>query len=274
MFVFINHRYVSAEKAVIPVSDRGFRFGDGVFETIRVHQGRMYQWSLHLNRLEGGMQALKMPAPDGETLHQAACELLIKNEIESGFVRLAISRGSGSRGYLPTVETSPTIVIETIDGYREMPDSISLWLSSYAKVSRHALPVKYKLAQGLNATLAQLEAQEKGAREALLLNDQGYVSEAGAANIFWVKDQQVYTPALSCDCVDGTIRQAVIRLAPTKVQQVEAALLRLLDADEVFITNTGGLIMPVTSLHPNEKFWPVGAITQQLQSVLLGDVGN
>lgn len=264
--IYMNGQFLSAEQALIPVADRGFRFGDGVFETIRVYAGVAYQLEWHLERLQRGLTAIKIVCG----VQRAACNQLIeKNNLQNGFLRIAISRGVGSHGYLPQADIKPTIVMETLP-LSDVPESASLYLSQFRKTSPSSLPTNYKLAQGMNSTLARMEAQEHGCFEALQLTPDDFVSEASSSNFFWVKDDVIYTPALEAGCLEGSTRAALMRL--TKIEEIMALPSGLESADEVFITNCAWGVLPVTSLKPQGWNWKIGKIAKQLQTALKHDI--
>ncbi|MBV8939250.1 MAG: aminotransferase class IV, partial [Alphaproteobacteria bacterium] len=100
MLVYLNDRFVPAGEASVSVQDRGFRFGDGVFETIALRRGEPYQWAFHMQRLEAGLAALRISFNTAPLLG-ICTELLARNGAESGLLRIAVSRGVGSQGYLP-----------------------------------------------------------------------------------------------------------------------------------------------------------------------------
>lgn len=265
-YIYLNGKQVPAGEALLPVADRGFRFGDGVFETIAVHNGTPYQLELHLARLKSGLAAIRIETDD--SLEKPIRDLIAKNKVVDGFVRVAISRGSGSKGYLP-IGNEPTIVIETMPR-TPGPESATLHLSAVRKIPLACLPVYHKLAQGLNSTLARMEAEEHGCFEALMLTTEGYVAEASSANIFWVKDGVLYTPHLSTGALAGTTRAAILRLMNFKVEEVSQKLDALEKADELFLTNVNWGVLPVTALGARE--WPVGKLTKDLQATYKKDI--
>ncbi len=301
--IYLNGQYLPAEEALIPVMDRGFRFGDGVFETIRVQGGVLYQLEWHLERLQKGLSAIKITC----NLQPATCNQLIqKNNFREGFLRIAISRGVGSVGYLPKPDIAPTIVIETLP-LGSVPESASLYLSQFRKTSPSSLPTNYKLAQGMNSTLARMEAQEQGCFEALQLSvdtisqsidcemdkrdrasrpmardaivhrtiadeSNNMLCEASSANLFWVKGDIIYTPSLTTGCLDGSTRAVLMRLM--KIEEIVAPLATLEAADEVFITNCAWGVLPVTCLKPQGWSWQIGARAKQLQKMLKTDMEN
>lgn len=265
-YIYLNGQFLPAEEALIPVADRGFRFGDGVFETIRVRGGVPYQLEWHLERLQKGLSAIKITC----NLQPATCNQLIqKNNLREGFLRIAISRGVGSVGYLPMPDITPTIVIETLP-LGNVPESANLYVSQYKKMPLTSLPVNYKLAQGMNSTLARMEAQEQGCFEALQLNSDEMLCEASSGNLFWVKGDIIYTPSLATGCLDGSTCAVLMRLM--KIEEILAPLDILEAADEVFITNCAWGVLPVTALKPQGWSWQIGARARQLQTALKHDI--
>lgn len=245
----INGRFARAYRAAVPVADRGFRFGDGVFETIRVEGGVPYQWLLHLQRLAQGLSALGIRAD--VPWEEMARKTLQKNSARDGFLRLAVSRGVGSRGYLPFPPDMPvTFVIEYLPMLPAPENPYTLWLSGWAKIPANCLPGKFKLAQGANSILAMQEAVANGCDDALQLTIDGLVSEAGSANIFWMEAGALYTPSLDAACLSGTTRDAVLRLSHLPVRVVSSGLATLEKADMVFISNSRLGIHPVAAIQP------------------------
>lgn len=253
-YVYVKNRFVPRADAVISVQERGFRFGDGLFETIRLIQGVPYQWDLHMARLNEGLKQLNI-AFDTKNLHSITNELIVKNRASEGFLRLSVSRGIGSRGFLPMEETIPTLVVETLLPVESTPETSSLWLSSWQKPDKKALPVHIKTMQGLNSTLARIEAQENQCIEALLLGGDNHICEGSSSNIFWVKDEILYTPSIDCGVLAGTIREAILRQDIFPVKQGFYSLEDLKTADEVFITNVAWLILPIAALQPQNWRW-------------------
>ena len=236
-FVIINNQIIKEDQAFISIQERGFRFGDGVFETCRVFDGIIYNSEAHFERLRSGIEAIKIKI-DLKDLKNNCQKLIKKNSLKNGLIRIYISRGIGSIGYLPINDIKPLTVIETL----EMPTlglfPIKLFLSEITKISIKSLPINYKLAQGLNSTLARMEAVEKRYFDAVLLNEAGEICETSSANIFWIKNNILYTPAKECGILLGTTRQKIIDLSSIKIAQVKTKINELLNADEVFLTNT------------------------------------
>lgn len=271
-FTCLNGRFVLAHRAAVAVDDRGFRFGDGLFETIRVSRGVPYQWQAHMQRLSQGLIALHIPLPMGD-LRASAKQLLKKNEAQEGFIRLAISRGSGSRGYLPHPQgLAPVWVMEWIDGIALPEKPARLWLSARPKIPPACLPTASKLAHGLNNTLALIDATDNGADEALQLSIDGHLSETASANLFWIAGDQLYTPSLETGCLAGTTREALLRLTPVPARLVREGLGSLQHAQAVFLTNARVGIWPVAHIEPmGWRFEATHPLLKRLQLLLAED---
>ena len=231
----LNSEIVPAESASISAQDRGFRFGDGVFETIAVYDGVPYQWALHMERLAGGLAALRIDY-DIRGLKPLCKALLQKNQTEQGFIRIAISRGVGSAGYRPTGH-SPTCLIETMPERTHDGTPCRLHVSSWRRPAATQLPIGVKLSHGIGNTLALLEAADHACEDAIMLSASGMVAETSSANLFWVKEGTLFTPSLETGCVAGTTRAAIIRLSPMPVMQVEAPVSALEHSEEIFMSN-------------------------------------
>ena len=240
------------QKALISAQDRGFRFGDGVFETCLINDGIIYNFEAHLKRLNDGLMAIKIKFYSTNLL-QSCYQLIKKNNIQNGYLRIAVSRGVGSIGYLPIKNIIPTLVIETLPKSPKPKSPIKLLISSIEKPSIKSLPINYKLMQGLNSTLAKIEAVENSCFDALILNHKQQICETSSANIFWIKDDVLYTPHPDCGCLQGTIREKIITLSPIKIRLIKAKLDNLLNADEIFITNVAIGVLMVDKI-ANQEF--------------------
>lgn len=231
----INGTFLPAATAVLPVSDRLVRFGDGVFETIRVTAGVPYQWEAHINRLLEGLAALRISPPANLDWQQAARTMIAQNAMNDGFLRLTVSRGIGSRGYLPDATITPNWLMECLPAVPPPAAALKLWVSSVTRPPLSSLPVNYKIAQGIGSTLALLEAHDHGCDEAILLTPDGKLCEAAGANLFWIAHGKIYTPSLTTGCLAGTTRAAVMRLMA--VEEVVADLGTLHNVDAIFLTS-------------------------------------
>jgi aminodeoxychorismate lyase len=245
-FIYLNGNFYPDTEAKISARDRSFRFGDGIFETISFYEGKLYRWDLHSKRLEGGLEALKITF-NTERLEGDILKTIEKNNLTTGLARVTISRGEGSRGYLPTDGITANYVIEAMPRPPMDRESAKLCVSSYKKIPAACLPVNFKLNQGLNSTLAKMDARTKDCFDALQLTINNHVAECASGNIFWVKADKAYTPSLGCDILNGVMRQVVLELLPQAIQG-KFSLDELKTADEIFITNVAWRILPVSEI--------------------------
>lgn len=246
--VSLNQVMMPRDEAYISPDDRGFRFGDGVFETIAIVEGQFYLWNAHILRLNEGLKLLRINVALDD-LHNHAMQLVEANDIHQGMLRIMITRGAGSQGYLPTHEGQPTIFIETLPtayaiGSGNKP--LALGVSQWRRFPPSVLPNRAKIAQGLNATLARMEAANAGYDEALMLSVDGDVAEAASGNLFWRNSGRVYTPSLATGCLAGTMRGRLMELL-----EVEECITPLddLECDALIMTNAVRGAVAVASLH-------------------------
>lgn len=261
-YVYINGHYVTRAEARIPVEDRGLRFGDGVFETVYVRDGIPYLWDRHHRRLLEGLEALHIRL-ENSPLREIGAELIARNGLSEGLLRLTVTRGVGSRGYLPVPDIfghAPSVIAETIPyappSLEELESlELTLCLSELEKISPKALPTRYKLMQGLNSILARIEAERQGAFDALLLSREGMVSETSSANIFWCIGKTLYTPSLESGCLAGVMRERIMEISEYHVSQDKFKLRHLLKANAVILCNSAFMVLPVTRLAGYSTQW-------------------
>lgn len=246
----LNGTLMPANEAMLPISDRGFRFGDGVFETISLVHGVPLHWELHMQRLAEGLDALRISAPSLDWQAHAQ-QVLHANHAREGALRISISRGDGSLGYLPHPRSlTANWAIEYLPA-RPLPFApYRLWISSYARAPLCALPVNSKLSQGVGSTLALLEATENNCDEALQLSTNGVVCCGASASIFWIKGRAVFTPSLSTGCLSGITRGIVMSHPDIATHECESDLATLEHAEAVFIASSRLGVWPVSEIQP------------------------
>jgi branched-subunit amino acid aminotransferase/4-amino-4-deoxychorismate lyase len=186
-------------------------------------------------------------------------------------VRIQITRGASGAGYLPG-DGEPTLVIETLPRMPAPQEPVTLWLSQYRRIPAASLPIYSKLCQGMNSTLARMEAQEHGCFDALQLNQEGMICETSSANIFWLRDDILYTPALACGVLEGAMRAAIMELASFPVQETTATLDAMQEAQAVCITNAVWQALAVVALEPASYAWDSAALAQRLNALLNEDI--
>jgi aminodeoxychorismate lyase len=249
MFVYLNGAYVPKEQAFISVDDRGFRFGDGLFETIAVCGGMPQRIEAHLKRLHDGVQALHFP-PLHQALAEIITQLITRNHVRDGVARIIITRGCGSRGYLPT-STTPTCYVEALSqsialAQHTPPSPIRLRLSHYTRINADALPTFAKMTNAMNLTLARMEAAYHGVDDVLLCTSDGMIAETSSGNLIWREGDTFFTPCESTGCVAGTMRDHLMQHMP--ITTVRATPAQLAHADAVLMTNALSGVVPITQI--------------------------
>jgi len=242
--VFLNGQFVAEESAVISVFDRGFLYGDGLFETVRILGGQPFRWAQHDERLRRGADFLKMRVPfsSGE-LSGFVEELIARNGARDSVLRLTLSRGVGAPGYSTRGAGHPTLVMSlhpapiSAPGH---PPSTRLVSSSLRVPAGDALAV-FKSCNKLPQILARAEAEAVGADEAILLNTRGKVAETAAGNLFWVQAGRVHTPPLATGVLAGVTRAVLLEICAARsapVQESAIGIEALRKVQGVFVTNS------------------------------------
>lgn len=241
-----------AEECLVPL-DQGFLYGYGVFETINVSSGKLIFFQEHMERLKSSAALLGLEF--GQTSEQlmADCEKLIKkNQIDKGGLRVTLSKGEKKDAIIITAR-------ENHYGDESFKQGVSICISDYAR-NEQSLLVAIKSNNYLENLLILNEIRKKGFNEAVFFNTKGYLAEGTMSNIFLIRDQKVYTPAQDSGILPGIVRDKVITLLKKhKIPVAEGYYTRetLMNADEIFITNSLMEIMPVKQLE-NLKFQVTG----------------
>ncbi|MGA8903417.1 MAG: branched-chain-amino-acid transaminase, partial [Candidatus Bathyarchaeia archaeon] len=209
----------------------------------------------HLDRLYESAKSIKIALPlEKDELGRVVVEVLKKNQLKNGYVRIVVSRGAGRMGVDPRNCPKPTIVVmaeprEPLFG--EKVKGISAIVSSLRRTPSWALDPRIKTLNYLNNILAKIEAIEAGVEEAIMLNEQGYVAETSTENIFVVKNGVVATPHPSLGVLKGITRDVVIRIAKELEYPLEERSItvhELYNADEVWVTGTAAEVVPITKI--------------------------
>lgn len=251
--VYINGEFVPAEKATVSVFDHGLLYGDGVFEGLRSYGGRVLCMEEHITRLYESARAiaLEIPMPP-DAMAEAVNETLEKNDLKDGYIRLVITRGSGTLGLDPNRCGNPQIII-IADAITLYPlecyeHGLEIITSSVIRNHPAALSPRIKSLNYLNNIMAKIEGLNAGCVEALMLNHKGEVAECTGDNIFLVKRGVVFTPPIDAGILEGVTRDLVIKLAKEDGLEVREVALTKHDvyvADECFLTGTAAEVIPV-----------------------------
>ncbi len=249
MWVYLNNRFVLKKEASVSVFDRGFLYGDGVFETVRAYNGKIFLLSRHLNRLSDAANRLGISIPNADRLTTLFYETLNRNCLRNTLLRLTLTRGE--------TKGKPTLVIFTRPNRYTRPLYKKGVFGQVVTLLHHPQKAKERALKSisfLNHVLAKQEAAQSGAFEAILLNANGYLSEGSISNLFWIRAGRLYTPAVSVGILSGITRALVIELAKENNIETREGFYRtrsLFSADEAFLTSTGLEIMPL--IRVNQK---------------------
>lgn len=247
---YINGEYFAAKDAKISVFDQGFLFGDGVFDTMIVRNGFLFSLEAHVDRLFRSAKAVKIRIPmSQEQLRSIIIGTVRESGLRDAYVKAIVTRGVGKKPVLGRGETAqPTIVIFSVPPVSIVPqEKIDRGAKLFSTTIRKTLDPRIKALDYLPNMLMRLDAIESGADEAISYDHEGHVTEAGAANIFIIKNRTLRTPASGA--LEGITRQAIMEIAhqlgydvtPTDLTQYD-----VYTADEIMICSTAGGIFPVT----------------------------
>ncbi len=280
--VYVNGKIVPKQEAAINVFDHGLLYGDGVFEGIRVYNGRIFKLGQHLDRLWASAERIRLKIhisrEEMETIQRVCVEA---NNLRDGYIRLLVTRGVGTLGLNPFACPEPGIVC-IADQIRLYPvemyeKGMKVVVAERPRIPVDCLDPRIKSLNYLNNILAKVEAIDKGLFEVIMLNTEGKVSEGSGDNIFIVKDGVVYTPPCNDGILEGITRKFVKdELCPAlgiKCVEKSFELDELLHADEVFLTGSAAEIIAVTTVQERDskgaKEFPIsegeGPVCRQLR---------
>lgn len=251
--VYIGGKLYDKADAKISVYDHGLLYGDGVFEGLRSYAGRVFKLKEHVDRLYDSARSIHLVIPiSREEMAKAVVETLAVNKLVDAYIRLIVTRGSGSLGLDPRRTTDPQVIVIT--------DSISLYppelyqhglkIVTAGTMRNHpaALNPRIKSLNYLNNIMAKVEGANAGCLEALMLNHNGEVAECTGDNIFIVREGKLRTPPITAGILQGITRDAVIDLAREAGLTVEERTMDRHDvytAEECFLTGTAAEVIPV-----------------------------
>ena len=256
--VYINGEFVPKAGASVPLFDHGYLYGDGVFEGVRVYNGRVFRLDPHLERLLFSARALAFNTEEMtlESLRDAVLRTCRRNEHALGYIRITLSRGTGLGLDPKHIDNAPRLVISTeqLALYHAALYEQGLTMVTCATrvPSPDAIDPRIKCTgKYINNILAKMEANRVGAGEGLMLNAQGNVAEATGDNLFVVKNGQIATPPPSAGCLKGITRQVAMELAEgmgVPVREENLTLYDVYTCDECFLTGTAAEIIPAVAL--------------------------
>jgi branched-chain amino acid aminotransferase len=251
--VYINGKLFEKDDAKISVYDHGLLYGDGVFEGIRVYNGKVFRHHEHIERLYESAKhiSLEIPIPLAEMM-QAVDETVKANNKVNGYIRLVVTRGPGTLGLDPR-RCTPNIIIIVDDISLYPPElyenGMKIVTASLIRNHPNATNPRIKSLNYLNNILAKIEAIRAGCLEALMLNHKGEVAECTGDNVFIIKKGVLKTPPSDAGILEGVTRNIVIELAKKlgiPVQETSMTRHDIYAADECFLTGTAAEVIAVT----------------------------
>ena len=270
-FVYLNGEFILPFEAKISVFDHGFLYGDGLFETMRSYHGKIFLLDEHLRRLCASAKLMEIALPWSSAELESVLDRLIGLNGPDLYIRLTISRGPGPIGIDPRLCAEPTIVITSktpaVNEQLYTKGASAVFVKTIRNLQGATLP-EVKSLNFLNNILAKQEVIRAGVDEGIMLNYLGQVTEGTVSNIFLVKNNTVLTPAPQAGLLVGVTRNCVLKIAEELGIGCQEGILYgqdFLHADEVFYTNSGSGIVPITKLDNKLVGSGLpGQVTQQL----------
>lgn len=260
----------------IASDDRGLAYGDGLFETIEIQQGKPVLWRRHFRRLQQGCQILGIDCHhEDEILNDC---LTLTNGLEHGIVKLILTRGSGGRGYRPDDESQSRRIVSLHDRPVYPSENVTEGVSLYrclTPVSENSKLAGLKTLCRLEQVLAQMEWQESAFAEGLMLTSSNKVIEGTRTNIFMFKNGVLLTPELKRAGIKGIMRDVIIEMAEKSGMIVKEVVLDhhyFINADEIFLCNSILKIWPVRE-YLGRQYKP-GVYTKELIVQLSNQLGD
>lgn len=282
--VYLNGEFIDSDQARISVFDQGFLYGDGIFESFRSIGAQLYQFPQHYQRLCQSAAALNYDLPySQQDLETILLELKRRNNLHDAYYRITITRGRGEIGFVRNMDNDLTCLVmgREFQGFDPQcyEQGIALQLAHTRRNAPEAISPKIKSISNLNSLLGKLEAKAAGAFEVIMLNNKDHICEGAASNIFWTRDQWVFTPSAATGLLEGVTRATIMRLCEERLNlrviDGEFKLQDLKFSDEVFITSTSLEVMPVVQV---DRFTinqgQVGPIARRLRQALHHDMGK
>jgi len=256
MKVWIDGELADRDDARLCVFDHGLLYGDGVFEGIRVYEGKIFRCAEHVDRLFASARAIRLAVPmTKQAITDAMEQTVAANGVVDGYIRLVVTRGPGTLGLEPNKCANPVVFIiaDQIALYPEemYANGMAVIIARTRRIGASMIPPSTKSLNYLNNILAKVEAVDAGVAEAIMLNAEGDVAEATGDNVFIVRDGTVLTPPPESDILIGITRGVVMELCrrlEVPLAERRISVEQLYAADECFLTGTAAEVIAVTQV--------------------------
>jgi branched-chain amino acid aminotransferase len=251
--IWLDGQWVDKDTAKVSVFDHGLLYGDGVFEGMRVYNGKTFRLKEHVDRLYDSAKAILLDIPmSREEMIALTMEGVRRAGLTEGYLRHVVTRGVGDLGLDPRKCPRPTvfIIFDTIKLWSQerFDQGLSVVTAGTPIPHRESLSPRVKSLNYLSHILAKIEGTNAGADEVIMLDSAGYIAEASGMNLFILKDGVLSTPPASAGILKGVTRDVVLELALDAGLRVQEVLLNRYDlytADEAFFTGTAAEIAPI-----------------------------
>jgi D-alanine transaminase len=249
--IYLNGEWMPIEQARIPVLDRGFIFGDGVYEVIPCYSGHPFRLREHLRRLQSSLDGVRIENPcSSERWEELVREILVRNPMEDQYVYLQVTRGVAPRDHAFPKGVKPTVFMMSNPLVTPPQDQRERGVAAITAADNRWLRCDIKSVSLLANCLLRQAAVDAGTAEVVLLRD-GFLTEGSASNIFAVKNGVIITPPKTNFILPGITYDVVIELArangvPLEIRQVSEAEVR--DADELWLTSSTKEVLPISTL--------------------------
>jgi branched-chain amino acid aminotransferase len=272
MRVWQDGRISMPEEAHVSIADRGLLLGDGLFETMAVHNAQVFDLAAHLERLASGLRVLGfVEAVDLPNLRAGIARYIAAEEASCAVLRVTVTRGAGPRGLAPPEAPRPTIFMTLSPMPPACETPLSLHIATATRRNEHSALSRIKALPYLDNVLALAEARAHGADEALLLNTRGTIACATVANVFVIREGRLETPPVCDGALPGTMRALVLCLAKgAGLAPVENSLhvKDLAEADEVILTNSISRVMEAKDCNGLPLARQAGAAVERLRALV------
>lgn len=259
MSIYLNGQFMPIAEAYIPVLDRGFIFGDGVYEVIPVYSKRAFRLSEHLKRLQSSLDGIRLANPHSDSeWSKLIDELITLNEGEDQYLYLHITRGVAKRDHaFPQPPVTPTVFMMSSPLLHPAAELLKTGVSAITAVDNRWLHCDIKAISLLPNVLLRQQAVDAGCAEAILIRDDSFMTEGSASNIFLVKDNMLLAPPKDNLMLPGITYDVLLELAtanniPSQIRKISKQ--EIFTADEVLLTSSTREVMPIT--HVDGK--PIG----------------
>ena len=269
---YLNGEIMPIEKAMVPIEDRGYQFGDGVYEFVASYEGRLFMLEAHLDRLERSLRELSYDPIPRKTIRQAVVDLLNRSGYSRAGIYIQISRGIAPRNHAIAAGMAPQIVM-TIRAVSELPEKLRTEGATAITVRDTRWGrCDIKTIQLLSNSLAKQKALDAGCDDAIFVTNHKVVREGTSSNLFIAVNKKLLTHPLTPNILPGITRQAIIQICQSEGLEVQETFFETEDlygADEAFLTGTVTEVLPIVRVDEQHiGAGTVGSITRRLYALL------